>query len=218
MCPYCRANFVKIPRFSPCAHAKQWHQGAVLLVDLRRIKRQDTRRTSTVLFVSLNKKIKQMWVHLNCTVHWAQSTPIQASALSTQCTTNLEYSHALSTQRRLTWQALALSVTDLLGIKMQVRASCVVLALVLPAFVCGETIFWAWWIGWLLGSGSKTEKWKRQSYLTLSTQSLLCILYSSCETLCLAQPPCLCWVTFVNLELSCYWLSLSTCSTQLRLR
>ena len=93
----------------------------------RRIKRQDTRRASTVLFVSLNKKIKNVWVHLNCTVHWAQSTPSQASALSTQCTTNLEHSHALSTQCRLTWQALALSVTDLLGIKVQVRASCVVL-------------------------------------------------------------------------------------------
>jgi len=66
-------------------------------------------------------------VHLNCTVHWAQSTPSQASALSTQCTTNLEHSHALSTQCRLTWQALALSATDLLGIKVQVRASCVVL-------------------------------------------------------------------------------------------
>ena len=66
-------------------------------------------------------------MHLNCTVHWAQSTPSQASALSTQCTTNFEHSHALSTQCRLTWQALALSVTDLLGIKVQVRASCVVL-------------------------------------------------------------------------------------------
>ena len=66
-------------------------------------------------------------MHLNCTVHWAQSTPSQASALSTQCTTNLEHSHALSTQCRLTWQALALSATDLLGIKVQVRASCVVL-------------------------------------------------------------------------------------------
>ena len=66
-------------------------------------------------------------MHLNCTVHWAQCTPSQASALSTQCTTNLEHSHALSTQCRLTWQALALSATDLLGIEVQVRASCVVL-------------------------------------------------------------------------------------------
>ena len=66
-------------------------------------------------------------MHLNCTVHWAQSTPSEASALNTQCTTNLEHSHALSTQCRLTWQALALSATDLLGIKVQVRASCVVL-------------------------------------------------------------------------------------------
>jgi len=66
-------------------------------------------------------------VHLNCTVHWAWSTPSQASALSTQCTTDLEHSHALSTQCRLTWQALALSATELLSIKVQVRASCVVL-------------------------------------------------------------------------------------------
>ena len=93
----------------------------------RRIKRQDTRRASTVLFVSLNKKIKNVWVHLNCTVHWAQSIAIQAIALSTQYTTNLEHSHALSTQCRLTWQALALSATDLSGIKVQVRASWVVL-------------------------------------------------------------------------------------------
>jgi len=63
-------------------------------------------------------------VHLNCTVHWAPSTP---NALSTQCTTNLEHSHALSTQCRLTWQALALSATDLLGTKVPVRALCVVL-------------------------------------------------------------------------------------------
>ena len=66
-------------------------------------------------------------MHLNCTVHWKQSTPSEASALSTQCTTNLENSHALNTQCRLTWQVLALSVTDLLGIKVQVRASCVFL-------------------------------------------------------------------------------------------
>jgi len=65
------------------------------------------------------------WVHsVNCTVHWAPSTP---SALSTQCTTNLEHSHALSAQCRLTWQALALSATDLLGTKVPVRALCVVL-------------------------------------------------------------------------------------------
>ena len=82
-------------------------------------------------------------MHLNCTVHWAQSTPIQASALSTQCTTNLEHSHALSTQCRLTWQALALSVTDLLGIKVQVRASCVVLAairLIWSVLSCGDPV------------------------------------------------------------------------------
>jgi len=49
------------------------------------------------------------------------------SALSTQCKTNLEHSHALSTQCRLTCLALALSATDLLGSKVPVRALCVVL-------------------------------------------------------------------------------------------
>jgi len=79
-------------------------------------------------------------VHLNCTVHWAQSTPSQASALSTQCTTNLEHSHELSTQCRLTWQALALSATDLLGIEVQVRASCVVLVYMYMCLYICESI------------------------------------------------------------------------------
>ena len=64
----------------------------------RRIKREDTRRTSTVLFVTLNKKTHTVSaLELHCAL--SLSTP---SALSTQCTTNLEHSHALSTQCRLT--------------------------------------------------------------------------------------------------------------------
>jgi len=77
----------------------------------RGIKREDTRRTSTVLFVTLNKK-----------THTVSALELH------QCTTNLEHSHALSTQCRLTWQALAISATDLLGTKVPVRALCVVLA------------------------------------------------------------------------------------------
>ena len=71
-------------------------------------------------------------MHLNCSVHWEPSTP---SALSTHCTTNLEHSHALSTQCRLTWQALALSPTDLLGTKVPVRALCVVLDYLLKSIL-----------------------------------------------------------------------------------
>ena len=54
------------------------------------IKRDDTRRTLTVLFVTFNKKTHSVSaLELHC-------------ALSTQCTTNLERSHALSTQCMLT--------------------------------------------------------------------------------------------------------------------
>ena len=55
-----------------------------------RIKREETRRSITVLFVTLNKKTHTV------------SAPSTPSALSTQCTTNLEHSHALSTQCMLT--------------------------------------------------------------------------------------------------------------------
>jgi len=50
-----------------------------------RIKREETRRSITVLFVTLNKKTHTVSA-LDCTVHRALSTP---SALSTQCTTHL---------------------------------------------------------------------------------------------------------------------------------
>jgi len=67
----------------------------------RGIKRQDTRGASTVLFVTLNKKIHTVSA---LELHCALSTeyPSQASALSTQCATIFEHSHALSTQCRLT--------------------------------------------------------------------------------------------------------------------
>ena len=90
----------------------------------RRIKREDTRRTSTVLLVTLNKKTHTVSaLELHCALSTEHSECTQH-----QCTTNLEHSHALSTQCRLTWQALAISATDLLGTKVPVRALCVVLA------------------------------------------------------------------------------------------
>ena len=66
----------------------------------RRIKRQVTRRASTVLFVTLNKKIHTVSA---LELHCALSTEYFESGdtLSTQWTTNLEHSHALSTQCRL---------------------------------------------------------------------------------------------------------------------
>jgi len=64
----------------------------------RRIKREDTRRSSTVLFVTLNKKSHTVSaVELHCALSTEHS-----ERLITQCTTNFEHSHALSTQCRLT--------------------------------------------------------------------------------------------------------------------
>ena len=65
----------------------------------RRIKRQDTRRSSTVLFVTLNKKIHTVRA---LELHCALSTEYSESGECTQHSTNLEHSHALSTQCRLT--------------------------------------------------------------------------------------------------------------------
>jgi len=64
----------------------------------RRIKREDTRRTSTVLCVKLNKKTHSVSA---LELHCALSTE-HSECTRTQCTTNLEHSHALSTQCRLT--------------------------------------------------------------------------------------------------------------------
>jgi len=60
----------------------------------RRLKREDTRRTSTVLFITLNKKTHTVSaLDLHCALSTEHS---ECGALSTQCTTNLEHSHALA--------------------------------------------------------------------------------------------------------------------------
>jgi len=62
---------------------------------------------------------------LCCTWHLNAQCAVW-SALSTQCTVNLEHSNALSTQcTRSNWHS-ALSATHLLGTKVPVRALCVV--------------------------------------------------------------------------------------------
>ena len=76
------------------------------------------------------QRIRKMWVSgphtmLCCTWHLNAQCAVW-SALSTQCTVNLEHSNALSTQCTRSNGHSALSATHLLGTKLPVRALCVV--------------------------------------------------------------------------------------------
>ena len=73
----------------------------------------------------LAKRIPGPHTMLCCTRHLSAVRAVW-SALSTQCTVNLEHSNALSTQcTRSNWHS-ALSATHLTGTEFSVRASCVV--------------------------------------------------------------------------------------------